>query len=225
MRRFWLVLVMVGTIALGHAQTYTVLYNFGSKSGDPLFPDSGIIAQGRDGNLYSTTPYGGAGGGFGNGTVFRITPAATLSVINQLQSRSDSGLTLGTDGNFYGIGDGGIFKITRNGSLNILFNGFSNTPSPPIQAIDGNFYGTAGEVIGTVYTVYKFTPSGAFTTLHTFDNTDGINPYSPLVQGTDGTFYGTAANGGTDHVGTVFRITPSGKFTLLFTFPTAGLTF
>ena len=37
------------------AQTYTVLYNFGINSGDPNDPQySAVIAEGPDGNLYST---------------------------------------------------------------------------------------------------------------------------------------------------------------------------
>ncbi|PYX09568.1 MAG: hypothetical protein DMG88_05515 [Acidobacteria bacterium] len=201
-----------------------MLYNFGSKTGDPLFPDpAGIIAQGHDGNLYSTTPYGGAGGGYGNGTVFRITPSGTLSVINQLQSRSDSGLTLATDGNFYGAGDGGIFKVTRNGNLTKLFpllspGGFLETDSPPIQAKDSNFYGNTSMCESGDF-VYKFTPSGTTPiVLHTFSAEEGFC-VNPLVQGSDGNLYGTALRGGTGYAGTVFKITPSGKFTLLFTFP------
>jgi hypothetical protein len=39
------------------AQTFSVLYNFGTNSGDPLNPGTtGATAQGRDGNLYSTAP-------------------------------------------------------------------------------------------------------------------------------------------------------------------------
>jgi len=60
-------LVVLATAA--HAQ-YSVLYNFGSKSGDPCQPlFSGIIAQGRDGNLYSTAPLCGANG---FGAVFKF---------------------------------------------------------------------------------------------------------------------------------------------------------
>src|SRR5215471_18724088 len=52
-------LVLASALTSAYAQTYSVLYNFGSKAGDPLSPaNSGIIAQGRDGNLYSTTPAG-----------------------------------------------------------------------------------------------------------------------------------------------------------------------
>jgi uncharacterized repeat protein (TIGR03803 family) len=72
-----LALSLVATAA--HAQTYTDLYNFGSASGDPLNPAySGIVAQGRDGNLYSTTPAGGSGN---LGTVFKITAGGAVSVI------------------------------------------------------------------------------------------------------------------------------------------------
>ena len=39
------------------AQTYSALYEFGGQTGDPTNPQySGLIAQGRDGDLYSTAP-------------------------------------------------------------------------------------------------------------------------------------------------------------------------
>ena len=42
-----------------HAQKYTDLYNLGSSSGDPANPAwIGLFAQGRDGNLYSTSQGG-----------------------------------------------------------------------------------------------------------------------------------------------------------------------
>lgn len=49
------------------------------KAGDPENPSNpGIIAQGRDGNMYSTTVNGGTNG---LGTVFSITPAGKVTVI------------------------------------------------------------------------------------------------------------------------------------------------
>ena len=46
-------LVLIIAAGVVQAQTFSVLYNFGSNSGDPSKPAySGIIAQGRDGNLY-----------------------------------------------------------------------------------------------------------------------------------------------------------------------------
>lgn len=66
-------------------------------------------------------------------------------------------------------------------------------------------------------------PKATFTTLFTFDTTDGISPYAPLIQGPDGNFYGTTLGGGTNckisgGCGTVFRITPAGKLTSLYSF-------
>ena len=72
-----------------------------------------------------------------------------------------------------------------------------------IQATDGNFYGmtysggasNSNCTTGTCGTVFKMTPSGMLTTLHSFDKTDGARP-TGLVQDTDGTFYGTTLDGG-----------------------------
>ena len=74
---------------------------------------------------------------------------------------------------------------------------------------DGNFYGTteSGGANGEG-TVFKITPRGALTTVHSFNIYDGANPYAALVQATDGNFYGTTESGGAHILGTVFKITP-----------------
>jgi uncharacterized repeat protein (TIGR03803 family) len=64
-----------------------------------------------------------------------------------------------------------------------------------VQATDGNFYGTtSGMEIGDG-TVFKITPGGNLTTLHTFDFI--VNPGGGLVQATDGNLYGTTNGGAT----------------------------
>jgi uncharacterized repeat protein (TIGR03803 family) len=122
-------LTLCMVVVSAHAQTYSDLYNFGDASGDPLNPQySGIIAQGRDGNLYSTTP---AGGGAGLGTVFNINAQGAMSVLYNFDGAHGKfpygGLTLGTDSNFYGTTSVGgstnlgvIFKITPAGALTVL---------------------------------------------------------------------------------------------------------
>ena len=65
---------VVASVSL-QAQTYSVLYNFspGTKIEDPSNPqNTGQITQGSDGNLWTTTP---AGGSFGVGAAFDITPS------------------------------------------------------------------------------------------------------------------------------------------------------
>lgn len=92
-----------------------------------------------------------------------------------------------------------------------------------VQGTDGNFYGTAS--LGGPYcspygcgTVFKVTPAGALTTLHSFNGADGVGPLAPLLQASDGSFYGTTESGGTHWGGTVFRITASGTLNTVYNF-------
>lgn len=231
-RHFALVLLTLIVATTARAQ-FSVLYNLGAKGGDPASPTfSGIVAQGRDGSLYSTTPSGGA---HGAGAVFKVTPTGTLKVLYSFTGGSDgsnpsSGLTVGTDGNFYGttLGggvnfDGTVFKITPGGVPTVLhsFNCTDgcNPVAGLIQGADGNFYGTTFAANGTVF---KISSTGVFTTIHSFNFVDGSGPNALLVQGTDGNFYGTTDSGGMNGNGTVFRITSGGTFKQLHSFTCGG---
>src|SRR5580704_18754769 len=57
-----------------------------------------------------------------------------------------------------------------------------------------------------------------FTTVHSFDGTDGKQVFAGLVQAANGYFYGAAGAGGTEDAGTIFKITPSGQLTTLYSF-------
>jgi uncharacterized repeat protein (TIGR03803 family) len=180
--------------------TLTTLYNFCSQSGcaDGEAP-GGALVQGTDGNLYGTTRYAGnMGGGCsaigGCGTVFKITTTGRLTTLHSFDL---------TDG--------------------------ANPDAGLIQATDGNFYGTTYSggannncTYGTCGTVFKITPAGTLTRLHSFDNTDGANPIAGLIQATDGNFYGTTGGGGNGPCGagcgTVFKITTTGTLTTLHIF-------
>jgi uncharacterized repeat protein (TIGR03803 family) len=208
-----LVLIIGAAKTVAYAQTFTVLNNFDPTNNGPWlaeYPD--IITQGRDGNLYFTTLDGG-NSQFSDGGIFQMTPAGALTLLasfggNQFSNRprNPSGLTLGTDGNFYGITiEGGsgvptdfgtVFQVTPTGVITFRYN-FSGGAdggfpyAPPIQASDGNFYGTTsgmGGVNSNAGTVYQLTPAGIFTTLYQIDSSGstGAFPSAPLVQGTDG---------------------------------------
>src|SRR5579871_385927 len=59
-----------------------------------------------------------------------------------------------------------------------------------------------------------------FSSLFSFNGTDGSMPDGNLVQGIDGNLYGATQDGGTYGYGTVFSISPSGAFTELYSFCT-----
>jgi uncharacterized repeat protein (TIGR03803 family) len=185
----------------------TVLYSFGLLAGDadgeaPQAPP----VPATNGNFYGTSVGNSGGCGGGNGTcgvAYKITPGGALTIIYD----------------FCSVGVGQSFCLdgtTTEGAL--------------VLASNGDLYGT-NQVYGTYGngTLFKITPGGALTTLHSFcaiiQNdycTDGEPPYSALVQGTDGKLYGTTTYGGTINAGTIFSITQGGTFTTLHSFGTDG---
>jgi len=222
---------------LVHGQTYSVLYNLGSNTGDPTTPQPpGLFAQGRDGNLYSTTQRGGA---TDEGTVFQLTPSGAMKVLHSFAQATGhepvSGLTLGSDGNLYGttgnggtLNDGVVYKISTSGIYTVLHNFDANngegfdSEAPPIQGNDGNFYGTVKQTGIGFGAIYKMTPPGALTRIYFFaDNSGGSGP-GALTLGADGNFYGVAETGGAHDDGTIFKVTPQGGFTLLHSFDGTG---
>jgi uncharacterized repeat protein (TIGR03803 family) len=222
-----------GTVfKLAPSGTETVLYSFPAGSSEPY---CGVI-QGSDGNFYGTT---GANGTSDDGTVFMITASGTETALHVFpKTGSDgeipyAGVIQGSDGNLYGTtyfggssGFGTVFKVTPSGTETVLYSfaGGSDGEHPyagVIQGSDGNFYGTTyqGGTSG-LGTVFKITPSGTETVLHSFagGSSDGANPEAGVTQGTDGNFYGNTYQGGTGNLGTVFEITPSGTETVLHSF-------
>jgi len=169
----------------------TVLYSFGASALDAADP-SGSLIQANAGNFYGTTFAGGTNGA---GTVYMITPAGAETIL-------------------YSFGASAADGITPSGPL--------------IQASDGNFYGTTsggGGAGSCPYTsgcgtVFKITPAGVETILHSFgvSAADGNMPVGSLIQASDGNFYGMTSAGGTTGAGTVYMVTPAGVETVLYTF-------
>ncbi len=227
--------------------TWTKVYDFCALTScaDGSYPIGGVTL-GFDGELHGTTQ----GGGTGNaGTVFKLTPAGSLTTQHSFINGTDDSVPAyttfqGQDGNTYGVSigqysgqNGSFFKVTSSGVFSVLHD-FTytdgNDPNLPTQGTDGNFYGTTifggSKGLGVVY---KLTSTGKITVLHNFTGypTDGTHPEGILVQGNDGNFYGTTYQGGSNNSGTIFKMTPTGVLTIIHNFiytdgrlPAAGLT-
>jgi uncharacterized repeat protein (TIGR03803 family) len=230
------------------AGKYTLLYSFCAE-GAPCaltgaYPTGGVTL-GFDGNLWGTTEDGGKDSA---GTVFKMTPAGTLTLVYSFTNGKDDSapnftVLQGQDGNMYGVSEeqyngqyGSFFKLTTKGKISPHPFGYTNgeSPSLPAQGTDLNFYGTTqygGNASCECGVVYKATATGKITVLHDFTGYvssteyDGSRPIGVLVQGADGDFYGTTYTGGANNLGTVFKISSSGTYTLLHSFagvPTDG---
>jgi len=244
-----------GTTSSGGANNYgtvfkiapagilTTLYSFCSQAGcaDGARPVAGLI-EASDGNFYGTTYQGGINGGAG--TIFKITPDGTLTILYSFDYAGITGyypsaaLIQAADGNFYGTTSygnyvtdtyGAVFKITPSGALTTLYSfclqtGCAAGGEPVaglIQGSDGNFYGTTS--IGGANqggTAFRISAGGTLTTLYSFclnGCSVGWGP-SGLIQAADGNLYGTTAGGGAYGGGTVFQIASGAALTTLYSF-------
>jgi uncharacterized repeat protein (TIGR03803 family) len=218
--------------AAASAQTYQNLVTFvGSNGCCPQYP--AMMAQGRDGNLYGTTPTGGLNN---VGIVFKLTSSGNQTILYQFDtthgSTPNGGLVLGVDGNFYGTTQlggansyGNIFKITPAGVLTVLYSFTGNAdggyPVAPLTlATNGLFYGTSYPGVA-----FKMTAAGKLTIINKIPTVS----YGALLQASDGNFYGVTEFAGTYSAGTVYRIAGT-KVTTIFSFdgphgsyPTGGV--
>ena len=207
------------------AGTQQTLYSFANNSTDGGYPTAGMVLA-SDGNFYGTTSNGGPSA---SGTVFKITPTGTETMLYAFTGGTDGGdpdgaLIQGSNGNFYGTtrlggahGDGTVFEMTPSGTETVLYSfagGTSDGANPTaglLLARDGNFYGTtsAGGP-ANLGTIFELTPNGVETVLHDFAGgaTDGADPSANLIQGSNGKLYGTTQSGGPNGYGTVFVVTP-----------------
>ena len=100
--------------------TETVLHSFGATATDGTLPMADLIIDGS-GNFYGTTETGGPNN---VGTVFKITPASTETILYSFTGASDggnpeAGLVMGSNRNLYGTtyqggasSSGTVFEIT-----------------------------------------------------------------------------------------------------------------
>ncbi len=238
-----LMTVSAGVAANANRAVFTVLHNFsdGSVTNDGQGPQAALTV-GVDGNFYGTTDSGGAGG---VGTVFKATPGGAITILHAFGDghvandgdSPDAPVIQTPNHNFYGTtfaggtaGMGTVYMMTPAGAVTILHSfGDGSVTNDGIQpsaallyASDGNFYGTT-EAGGSAHdgVVFKMTPSGVVTILHSFGDGsvthDGAIPLCALIQ-SGGLLYGTTSSGGVNGNGTVFSMNLTGTETLLHVF-------
>jgi len=125
----------------------TTLVSFSVTNGaTPL----AAMTLGADGNLYGTTAGGGntsLNSGNGYGTVFKMTTNGTLSTLISFPgydyyngdngAAPYAGLTLGSDGNFYGTTSAGGVGSSINGTVFRLLNSLNITAEPTNLLVQG----------------------------------------------------------------------------------------
>jgi len=227
---------------------FTLLYSFCGGYGCGSYPPDGADPRGRlaigpDGNLYGTTQQGGEyNGGYNSGTIFRISlSGGGYQIMHTFSGESgtgdgaqpSAGLTLASDGNFYGTTQGGgtsyngtVFKMDLAGTVTILYSFLSDDPNGTaplgalIQASDGNLYGTCDEGgTSNAGTVFRISTSGHLSKIYDFaTGSVGSHPQAGVIQASDGNLYGTASDGGGDAGGTIYQLTLGGVATLAASF-------
>jgi len=224
------------TIPSAQAQTFTVLYTF-TNTAQGWQPDAPPIVD-TAGNLYGTTQFGGAAGGYG--TVYKLDTKGNESVLYSFAGTPDGedpdgSLVRDRAGNLYGNslyggtagGYGTAFKLDRTGKLTLLHSFASNPDGADphgnlVGDPQGNGYGTTqyGGAAGGYGTVFRVNAKAEQTVLYSFAGTpDGEDPEASLIRDRAGNLYGTTVYGGTEGgFGTVFKLDPTGKLTLLHSF-------
>jgi uncharacterized repeat protein (TIGR03803 family) len=203
-----------GTLSTFHAfQEVSATYIPPANSvtnADGLQPSA--FFEGADGNFYGACEAGGPGG---LGTIFKIAPDGTFSLVYSFPTTP-----------LYG----GLAPL--NGGA----------PNSLIQGADGNLYGTTlngtQAAVGTGGLLFEVTPGGTFNALIYFQYVQdpvsgsaiypkGAGPTS-IVQGDNGDFFLSMNTGPglqtspRPNLGAIDEVTPGGVATVLFTFPVDG---
>lgn len=224
---FSVILTVITPFAPGTSLSNLYSFTGGNDGANP----KAALLQTNGGNLYGTTY---AGGVYGNGAIFQLSPAGSLTTIYSLGADTSgidgsgpvAALVAGSETNFYGTtefggldGYGTVFEVTPAGSFTNL-DSFSFAYGLPLGALvpdtNGCFYGATLQS-----DFFQMASNGALTNLYgTTPEQTGFS--ATLLLATDGNFYGVSANGGTNGLGYICRLTTTGTFTALYTFTGAA---
>lgn len=243
-------ILLLGTLTLAHAQTYTVLYSFPSKSTDGMLPWAPLTLD-AEGNLYGTTRWSLDGSG---GIIFKIDSSAgehTLYHFPGPKNTEPLGPLVRVGGTLYGTTDGGqvktctthggcgaIYSLAR-GQLTVLHD-FTALEAHRPQGLTrdslGNLYG-ATTYSGSFSSfacdgpqgcgsIFEYSQGQESLVYNFVGQPDGQLPNGELLVDRAGNIYGTTQRGGAHNHGMVFELSPNGDGSwteaILYNFREAG---
>jgi len=114
---------------------------------------------------------------------------------------------------------------TYRESTLVSFSSFNDGPVLPsgglIIDMTGHLYGSSQGGAHNLGAIFRVTPEGMVSVLHSFNGNDGSYPEVNPIRDQAGNLYGTTSQGGADadcSCGTVFKLTSAGEFTSLHSF-------
>lgn len=224
------------------AGVFTKLLDFTGTAGAAKGAVPGPLVLHPDGNFYGVTAAGGAGG---FGTVFKMTPAGTLTTLAEFTGTA--GTTKGAEptgalavsgttlygvtriGGVLNVNLGTIFRITTAGSFTSLHDFTGTNGARPAGGLflhsNGLLYGTTefggAEGFGTAFSLSTAT-TPVFTLIRSFADLVGSQPVGEFVAADATTLLGTVSTGGVSGWGGIYKLTTGGVFTMLASFTGEG---
>ena len=218
-----------------HGWTLSIVHNFDGYDGGG--GNGGLVFDGA-GNLYGTSP---AGGAYNGGSVFEMTSGTSGWTFSDLYDFCQqyhcpdgggphAGVIFDECGNLYGTtvaggtsGAGTAFELLRGAdsdswSEKVLYS-FGSKPydgnnpyDTPVFDKAGNLNGVTyyggSDQLGTVFKLRRGSSGWKERLLREFDGLDGALASSSVVFGGSGDLYGTTVAGGSHDSGVVFKLTP-----------------
>jgi uncharacterized repeat protein (TIGR03803 family) len=212
---------------------FGLIYSF-TGGNDGSNPAADLIV-GSNGNLYSTTQFGGP---TGSGTVFEFVPSTGIKTVLHLFGGGVSdgctpigGLVQVPNGDLYGtttacgqFGGGVVFSLSPGGGYQVLHHfgqGLDGVgPQGDLALVNGVIYGTTQvggnnrtscvNGCGTIFSLL----GGTYSVVYNFGNVanDGLFPESGLLRDAQGNLFGSTVSGGANNFnctpacGTVFEL-------------------
>jgi len=211
-----------GTTPLGGVSHLGVLFSFDPASNeyvvlkdfepDARFPFGGLVKVGD--KLYGTL----------SGYLFSYKPSTNTFIKYAVPGDIQTGVVNASDGKIYGTTINGLIYSFDPASATIQAQVLAEVATSRgnfIQASSGLLYGMSqsggDNTNGSIYTLDI--AANQFSTIHSFNGTDGAGPWGSLMQAANGILYGMTNEGGQFGKGVIFSVDPTNnEYSVLLNF-------